>query len=58
MRRHLGFEAEEWRALAWWKTRLYLEGLEHEFVTLPAQQQAPEEQDELVPLEALGVRWS
>ncbi len=37
-RRHLGFEVDEWRAMPWWKSRLYSDGLVWEFV--PAGEQS------------------
>lgn len=31
VKRRLGYGVDEWRALPWWKQRLYLDGLEEEF---------------------------
>lgn len=49
-RRHLGFEVDEWRAMPWWKTRLYTEGLVEEFT--------PRDPDvETVDPEEIGIVW-
>ncbi len=49
-RRHLYFEVDEWRAMPWWKTRLYTEGLVEEFT--------PREPDvEEVSQQEVGIVW-
>jgi hypothetical protein len=50
-RRHLHFEVDQWRAMPWWKTRLYTEGLIEEFTPR-------EEGVETVPPEEVGIVWA
>lgn len=57
VRRHLGFAVAEWRALPWWTTRLYLEGLEAEFMP-PETVDDDGEQVLMVAPESVGIRWS
>lgn len=51
---------DEWRALPWWQTRLYTEGLNHEFAPADGGLEVTEDGQlaQVVPLEALGVSWS
>lgn len=57
VRRHLGYTVAEWRALPWWTTRLYLEGLEAEF-TQPETVEDDGEQVLMVAPESVGIEWS
>jgi hypothetical protein len=58
VRRHLGFTVAEWRALPWWTTRLYLEGLEAEFAPPETVVDDDGEPVVMVAPESVGIRWS
>lgn len=58
MRRRLHFSADEWRALPWWQTRLYLEGLNEEFTPSEVDVTETGEPVQIVSTESVGIRWS
>jgi hypothetical protein len=48
----------EWRALPWWQTRLYLEFLEERHRQAETVVDDDGEMVEMVPAEAVGIVWS
>lgn len=54
VRRHLGFEIEQWEALPWHEQLVYLEGLEQEFYD-PGDEEIGDEVDDTEDLSRVSA---